>query len=100
MFFALSLARLLENKCDSFNGFNGQMILMAWRKSYPKALGENASCEQIAKFVQSYSPDQLEGLQKPVKGKLLKFTKTIMKITMEISINQNYMRTLITLKSI
>ena len=70
LFFALSLARLLENKCDSFNGFNGQMILTAWRKSYPSALGENASCEQIAKFVQSYSPDQLEGLQKPVKGKL------------------------------
>ena len=46
------------------------MILMAWRKSYPSALGESASCEQIAKFVQSYSPDQLEGLQKPVKGKL------------------------------
>ena len=70
LFFALALARLLENKCESFNGFNGQMILMAWRKAYPKSLGENASCEEIAKFVQSYSPEQLEGLQKPVKGKL------------------------------
>ena len=37
--------------------------------SYNKQLGPEATFEDIAKFAQSYSSDQLEGLQKPVKGK-------------------------------
>ena len=70
VFFALSLARLLENKCDSFKGPFGQMYLEAWRKSFTNKLTPDASCEDIAKFAQSHDGNQLEGLQKPVKGKL------------------------------
>ena len=70
VFFALSLARLLENKCDSFNGPFGKMYLDAWRKSYTRQLGPDATCVDIAKFAQSHNADQMDGLQKPVKGKL------------------------------
>ena len=42
----------------------------AWRQSYTKKLGADASCVDIAKFAQSHSADQMEGLQKPVRGKL------------------------------
>ena len=69
VFFALCLARLLEDKCDSFNGPYGKVYLDAWRQSYNKKLGADASCVDIAKFAQSHSADQMEGLQKPVKGK-------------------------------
>ena len=70
LFFALSLARLLEDKCQSFNGFFGQIYLDAWRKTYTKQLSPDATCEEIAKFVQSHDVDQFEGLQKPIKGKV------------------------------
>ena len=70
VFFALCLARLLENKCDTFNGPFGTMYLDAWRKSFTQKLGPEASCVDIAKFAQSHSADQMEGLQKPVRGKL------------------------------
>jgi len=69
VFFALCLARLLEDKCESFNGPYGKVYLDAWRQSYTKKLGADASCVDIAKFAQSHSADQMEGLQKPVKGK-------------------------------
>ena len=67
VFFALCLARLLENKCGTFNGPFGLMYLDAWRKSYTNKLGSDATCEDIAKFAQSHSTDQIEGLQKPVR---------------------------------
>jgi len=70
VFFALSMARLLENKCDTFNGPFGKMYLDAWRKSYTRELGPDATCVDIAKFAQSHNADQMDGLQKPVKGKL------------------------------
>ena len=89
LFFALALARLLENKCESLTDLTDKMILMAWRKLIQN-LQEKMHREEIAKFVQSYSPEQLED-QKPVKGKLLKFMKIIMKIMMVIIINLNYM---------
>ena len=46
------------------------MYLEAWRKSFTNKLTPDASCEDIAKFAQSHDGNQLEGLQKPVKGKL------------------------------
>ena len=46
------------------------MYLDAWRKSFTQKLGPDASCVDIAKFAQSHSADQMEGLQKPVRGKL------------------------------
>lgn len=70
LLFALSLARLLENKEEAFDGYFGSKYLDAWRMSYTKQLGSDASVEDISKFVQSYKSDQLDGLQKPVKGKL------------------------------
>ena len=70
LFFALCLARLLENKEEAFNGFFGSKYLDAWRMSYTKALGPDASFQDIAKFVQSHDASQMEGLQKPVFGKL------------------------------
>ena len=69
VFFALCLARLLEDKCESFNGPYGKVYLDAWRQSYTKKLGADASCVDIAKFAQSHDADQMDGLQKPVKGK-------------------------------
>ena len=76
VFFALCLARLLENKCGTFNGPFGAMYLDAWRKSYTQKLGPDATCEDIAKFAQSHSTDQMEGLQKPVKGKLFEIMES------------------------
>lgn len=70
LLFALCLARLLENKEQAFEGFFGSKYLDAWRMSYTKQLGPDATFEDIAKFVQSYDADQLDGLQKPVQGKL------------------------------
>ena len=70
LLFALCLARLLENKEDAFEGFIGSKYLDAWRMSYTKQLGPEASFEDIAKFAQSYDKEQLVGLQKPVQGKL------------------------------
>ncbi|WP_262588999.1 hypothetical protein [Candidatus Pelagibacter communis] len=70
LLFALCLARLLENKEETFEGFFGSKYLDAWRMSYTKQLGSDATFEDIAKFVQSYDKEQLVGLQKPVQGKL------------------------------
>ena len=70
LLFALCLARLLENKEEAFNDYFGSKYLDAWRMSYTKQLGANATFEDISKFAQSYSTEQLDGLQKPVKGKL------------------------------
>ena len=69
LLFALCLARLLENKEAAFDDYFGSKYLDAWRMSYTKQLGPEATFEDIAKFAQSYSSDQLEGLQKPIKGK-------------------------------
>ena len=70
LFFAVLLANLLENKCESFKGFNELLYLEAWRKAYNRQLGPDATCVDIAKFVQSHNQDQMKGLQEPVKGKL------------------------------
>jgi len=70
LLFALCLARLLENKEEAFNDYFGSKYLDAWRMSYTKQLGADASLEDISKFAQSYNTEQLDGLQKPVKGKL------------------------------
>ena len=70
LLFALCLARLLENKEEAFNDYFGSKYLDAWRMSYTKQLGTEATFEDISRFAQSYSTEQLDGLQKPVKGKL------------------------------
>ena len=70
LLFALCLARLLENKEEAFEGFFGSKYLDAWRMSYTKKLGPDATFEEIAKFAQSYDKEQLAGLQKPIQGKL------------------------------
>ena len=70
LLFALCLARLLENKEEAFKDYFGSKYLDAWRMSYTKQLGSDSTFDDISKFAQSYSTDQLDGLQKPVKGKL------------------------------
>ena len=76
LLFALCLARLLENKEAAFEDYFGSKYLDAWRMSYTKQLGPEASFEDIAKFAQSYSVDQLDGLQKPVKGKFFEILES------------------------
>ena len=47
------------------------MILMAWRKAYPKSLGElNDVMKKLQNLFNLIEPEQIDGLQKPVKGKL------------------------------
>ena len=76
LFFAIAGARLLQSKTESFNGPFGQMWLDAWRKSYTQELGSESTFEEISKFAQSHSAEQMPALLKPVQGKFFEIIES------------------------
>ena len=71
VFFAASMAYLLDGRTGSFEGPISQMWLDAWRMSFTSKLNPNASIEEIRTLAQSYNIEQLPGVDNLVQSKFL-----------------------------
>ena len=69
VFFAASMAYLLDGRTGSFEGPISQMWLDAWRMSFTSKLNPNASIEEIRTLAQSYNIEQLPGVDNLVQSK-------------------------------
>ena len=69
VFFAASMAYLLDGRTESFEGPISQMWLGAWRMSFTNKLNPNASIDEIKTLAQSYNIEQLPGVDNLVQSK-------------------------------
>jgi len=69
IFFAGSMAYLLEGKNEKLNGPLSEMWLDAWRLSYTDKLGSEATVDQIKEMAESYSNDQMPYVENLVQSK-------------------------------
>tara|TARA_Y100001936_G_C16034063_1_gene647400 strand:+ start:66 stop:1598 length:1533 start_codon:yes stop_codon:yes gene_type:complete len=69
VFFAASMAYLLDGRTGSFEGPISQMWLDAWRMSFTSKLSPNASIDEIRTLAQSYNIEQLPGVDNLVQSK-------------------------------
>tara|TARA_B100001123_G_scaffold395468_1_gene477049 strand:- start:67 stop:1689 length:1623 start_codon:yes stop_codon:yes gene_type:complete len=69
IFFAGSMAYLLEGKNEKLNGPLSEMWLDAWRMSYTDKLGSEATVDQIREIAESYSNDQMPYVENLVQSK-------------------------------
>jgi len=69
VFFAASMAYLLDGRTGSFEGPISQMWLDAWRMSFTNKLNPNASIDEIKTLAQSYNIEQLPGVDNLVQSK-------------------------------
>ncbi len=69
IFFAGSMAYLLEGKNEKLSGPLSEMWLDAWRMSYTDKLGSEATVDQIKEIAESYSNDQMPYVENLVQSK-------------------------------
>jgi len=69
VFFAASMAYLLQGKTKSFDGPISEMWLDAWRMSFTNKLSPNASIEEIKDLAESYNSGQMPGVENLVQSK-------------------------------
>ena len=69
IFFAGSMAYLLEGKNEKLSGPLSETWLDAWRMSYTDKLGPEATVDQIKEIAESYSNDQMPYVENLVQSK-------------------------------
>ena len=69
IFFAGSMAYLLDGKSSNLQGPLSEMWLEAWRMSFTNKLVPNASIDEIRKLAESYSADQMPSVENLVQSK-------------------------------
>lgn len=69
IFFAASMAYLLEGKTKNFDGPISKMWLEAWRMSFTNKLSPNSSIEEIRDLAESYNSEQMAGVENLVQSK-------------------------------
>jgi len=69
IFFAGSMAYLLDGKSSNLQGPLSEMWLDAWRMSYTDKLGSEATVDQIREMAESYSTEQMPYVENLVQSK-------------------------------
>lgn len=69
IFFAGSMAYLLDGKSSNLQGPLSEMWLEAWRMSFTNKLSSNASIEEIKDLAESYNSSQMPGVENLVQSK-------------------------------
>ena len=69
IFFAGSMAYLLDGKNSNLQGPLSEMWLDAWRMSYTDKLGSEATVDQIREMAESYSTEQMPYVENLVQSK-------------------------------
>ena len=69
IFFAGSMAYLLDGKSSNLKGPLSEMWLDAWRMSYTDKLGSEAAVDQIREMAESYSTEQMPYVENLVQSK-------------------------------
>ena len=69
IFFAGSMAYLLDGRTNNLQGPLSEMWLDAWRMSFTNKLSSDASVEEISKLAESYSSSQMPGVENLVQSK-------------------------------
>ena len=64
IFFAGSMAYLLDGKSSNLQGPLSEMWLESWRMSFTNKLAPDASIDDIRILAESYSPNQMPGVEK------------------------------------
>ena len=69
IFFAGSMAYLLDGKSSNLQGPLSEMWLESWRMSFTNKLAPDASIDDIRILAESYSPNQMPGVENLVQSK-------------------------------
>ena len=69
LFFAGSMAFLLEGKSEALKGPISEMWLNAWRMTFTSKLPADANIDEIRNLANSYSTEQMPGLENLVRSK-------------------------------